>query len=50
MLEMVEARRNAGKVEECYDLFSGLLDVAQDEPDNEATITEGEIIGKYEIY
>ena len=50
MLEMVEARRNAGKVDERYDLFSGLLDVAQDEPDDEATIIEEEIIGKYDIY
>ena len=50
MLEMVEARRNAGKVEERYDLFSGLLDVAPDEPDDEAAITEEEIIGKYDIY
>jgi hypothetical protein len=45
MLEMVEARRNAGKVEERYDLFSGLLDVSQGVPDDEAAITEEEIIG-----
>jgi hypothetical protein len=50
MLEMVGARRNADKVEERYDLFSGLLDVAQDEPDDEAAITEEEIIGKYDVY
>jgi hypothetical protein len=50
MLEMVEARRNAGKVEQRYDLFSGLLDVAQEEPDDEAAITEEEIIGKYDTY
>ena len=50
MLEMVEARRNADTVEERYDLFSGLLDVAQDEPDDEAAITEEEIIGKYDVY
>jgi hypothetical protein len=50
MLEMVEARRNAGKVEERYDLFSGLLDVAQDELDDEAAITAEEIIGKYDVY
>ncbi len=45
---MVEARRNADKVEECHDLFSGLLDAAQDEPDNGAAISEEELIGKYE--
>jgi hypothetical protein len=50
MQEMVEARRNAGKVEERYDLFSGLLDAAQDEPDDEAAITEEEVIGKYDVY
>lgn len=46
MQEMVEARRNVDKVEERYDLFSGLLDAAQDEPDDEAAITEEEVIGK----
>jgi hypothetical protein len=50
MLEMVEARRNADKVEERYDLFSGLLDEAQDEPDDEAAITEEVVIGKYDVY
>ncbi len=50
MQEMVEARRNAEKVEERYDLFSGLLDAAQDEPDDEAVITEEEVIGKYDVY
>ena len=32
MLEMVEARRNVDKVGDRHDLFSGLLDAAQDEP------------------
>jgi hypothetical protein len=50
MLEMVEARRNADKVEERYDLFSGLLDLTQDEPDDEAAMTAEEIIGKYDVY
>jgi hypothetical protein len=50
MREMVEARRNADKVEERYDLFSGLLDAAQDEPDDEAAITEDEVIGEYGVY
>lgn len=47
MLEMVEARRNANKVEERYDLFSGLLDAAQDELDSEATLSDEELIGEY---
>ena len=50
MLEMVETRRNADKVEERYDLFSGLLDATQDEPDDEAAMTVEEIIGKYDVY
>jgi hypothetical protein len=47
MLEMVEERRNADKVEERYDLFSGLLDAAQNETDSEAALTEEELIGGY---
>lgn len=47
---MVVARRNADTVEERYDLFSGLLDAAQEEPDDEAAITEQEVIGKYDVY
>ena len=46
----MEARRNADKVEERYDLFSGLLDAAQEEPDDGASITEEEVIGKYRVY
>jgi hypothetical protein len=46
MLEMVEARRNADIVEERYDLFSGLLDAAQDEPDNGAALSEEELTGE----
>ncbi len=42
---MVEARRNADKVEERYDLFSGLLDAARDESDNEAGLSDEELIG-----
>ena len=49
MLEMVEARRNADKVEQHHDLFSGLLDAAQDEPDNGVALSEEELIGKYNI-
>ena len=49
MLEMVEARRSADKVEERYDLFSGLLDVTQDEQDDEVAMTAEEITGKYDV-
>jgi hypothetical protein len=45
MLEMVGARRNADKVEERYDLFSGLLDAAQDEPGSEAALSDEELMG-----
>ena len=45
MLEMVEARRNADKVEERYDLFSGLLDATQDRTDGESALTDEELIG-----
>jgi hypothetical protein len=47
MLEMVEARRNADKVEERYDLFSGLLDAAQDEPGSEVALSDDELMGEY---
>ena len=47
MLEMVEARRNADKVEQRFDLFSGLLNAAQNETDSEAALTEEELIGGY---
>jgi hypothetical protein len=50
MQEMVEARRNTDKAKERYDLFSGLLDAAQDGSDDEAIITEEEVIGKYDVY
>ena len=47
MLEMVEARRNAEKVEERHDLFSGLLDAAQGELNSEATLSDEELVGGY---
>jgi hypothetical protein len=47
MLEMVEARRNADKVEERYDLFSGLLDAAQDDPGSRAALSDDELMGGY---
>ena len=46
MLEMVEARRNGDKVEERHDLFSGLLDAAQDELDGTG-LSDDELIGWY---
>ncbi|KAN0113944.1 Cytochrome P450 [Russula decolorans] len=50
MLEMVEARRDADKLEERYDLFSGLLDAAQDEPGNDAALSDDELIGNMFIF
>jgi hypothetical protein len=47
MVEMVEARRNADKVEERYDVFSGLLDAAQDESGREGMLSDEELIGGY---
>jgi hypothetical protein len=48
MLEMVKARKDADKVEERYDLFSGFLDAAQDEPGSEeAALSDDELIGWY---
>ena len=44
-LEMVESRRNVDKVQERYDLFSGLIDAARDESDSEAALTDEELIG-----
>ena len=45
MVEMVEARKNGEKVEQRYDLFSGLLDAAQDEQDIGAALSDDELIG-----
>jgi hypothetical protein len=47
MLEMVETRRNADKVEERHDLFSGLLDAAQDDLGSEMALSDDELIGVY---
>ena len=49
MLEMVETRRNEDEVEQHYDLFSGLLDAAQNELDNGAVLSEEELVGEYNI-
>jgi cytochrome P450 len=50
MVEMVEARRNADKVEQCHDLFSGLLDAAEDEQGSEAALSDEELIGNMFIF
>ena len=47
MVEMVEARKNGDKIEQRHDLFSGLLDAAQDEQDNGAVLNDEELIGGY---
>ena len=43
---MVNARRSAETKEERHDLFSGLLEAAQDNPDGSVAMTEEELIGK----
>ena len=45
MVEMIDVRRNAETREERYDLFSGLLDAADEGLDGAAAITEQELIG-----
>ena len=49
MVEMVDARRSAESKEERHDLFSGLLDAAQDDPDGSVAITEEELIGECQL-
>lgn len=44
---MVEARRNADKVEERHDLFSGLLEAAEGELDSEAARSDEELTGRH---
>ena len=46
MVEMVDARRSAEKKEEHRDLFSGLLDAADDDRDISEAITEQELFCK----
>jgi hypothetical protein len=46
MSEMVEARRNVGKVEQRHDLFSGLLEAA----DDGEKLNDEELIGKYPVW
>jgi hypothetical protein len=47
MVEMVEARKHGDKVEQRYDLFSGLLDAAQDAIGSEAALDDDELMGEY---
>jgi hypothetical protein len=47
MLEMVEARGHDAEGEQRYDLFSGLLDAAQDELDPKAALNEEELMGTH---
>ena len=43
----MEARKNGDKVEQHYDLFSGLLDAAQDAIGSEAALNDDELMGEY---
>ena len=47
MLDMVEARRKADKTDQRHDLFSGLLDAADEEKDNGVTLNDRELLGKF---
>ena len=47
MLEMVEARRNTNKVEQRHDLFSGLLDAAQEDLGSEKVLSDEALIGGF---
>ena len=49
MVEMVDARRSAETKEERRDLFSGLLDAADDDPDGSVAITDDELISKFQL-
>ena len=45
MLQMIHARKHAAKKEDRYDLFSSLLDAANDESDGQPTLVDSELIG-----
>jgi hypothetical protein len=49
MLEMVEARRKADKTDQHHDLFSGLLDAAEEESDNIVALNDQELLGKCQM-
>jgi hypothetical protein len=46
MLEMANDRRNGDTKEERYDLFSGLLNASQEEPESGPAISDQELMGK----
>ncbi|TFY55986.1 hypothetical protein EVG20_g9110 [Dentipellis fragilis] len=50
MLEMISSRRNAGKKEERYDLFSSLLDASEDTSDGDAKLSDSELVGNIFIF
>ncbi|EKM51238.1 uncharacterized protein PHACADRAFT_263271 [Phanerochaete carnosa HHB-10118-sp] len=50
MLEMVQERRTAEKKEECYDLFSNLLDASDSESDGSVRLTDRELLGNIFIF
>jgi hypothetical protein len=50
MLEMVEARRNSTEAEKQHDLFSGLLDASGDTSDDEAALSDDEVMGEPSIF
>ncbi|KAH9172788.1 cytochrome P450 [Lactarius sanguifluus] len=50
MVELVDARRSAETREERHDLFNGLLDAADDNPDGSVAITEQELVGNMFIF
>ena len=49
MLEMVETHRNPDKAEQLHDLFSGLLDAAEEELHDSAVLSDRELVGEYPI-
>ena len=50
MLEMIRARRSGEKRDEQHDLFSGLLDAADEEAAGRVAISDRELMGKPNHY
>ncbi|KZV61166.1 cytochrome P450 [Peniophora sp. CONT] len=50
MSQMIDSRKHAEKKEERYDLFSSLLDAANDDSDGEPKLTDSELIGNIFIF
>ena len=46
MLEMIRKRRSGEKREERHDLFSGLLDAADEEAGEKGAISDRELLGE----